>query len=115
MWLAKNTADRNKESVDYSGNAPAKTICAKNGEQFAVGACEYRSLPYCAPYGIYSKPAQGEDLMILSAQSGEVCLGVVCPEEESLFPGEILLRSSGGASIRLCNDGTILLNGKKME
>ena len=58
---------------------------------------------------------QGEDLMILSAQSGEVCLGVVSQQQEELLPGEILLKSSGGASIRLCNDGTILLNGKKVE
>ena len=58
---------------------------------------------------------QGEDLMILSAQSGEVCLGVVSQQQEEILPGEILLKSSGGASIRLCNDGTILLNGKKVE
>ena len=87
-------------------------LCQK---RFAVGACEYRRLPHCAPYGIYTRPAQGEDLMILSAQSGEVCLGVVSQQQEELLPGEILLKSSGGASIRLCNDGTILLNGKKVE
>lgn len=64
------------------------------GSIFAVGACEYRRLPYCAPYGIYTRPAQGEDLMILSAQSGEVCLGVVSQPQEELLPGEILLKSS---------------------
>lgn len=115
MWLAKNAATKRKEGTDYSGSAPARSICAKSGEQFAVGACEYRTLPYCAPYGIYTRPAQGEDLMILSAQNGEVCLGVVSEQQEELLPGEILLKSSGGASIRLCNDGTILLNGKKVE
>ncbi len=115
MWLAKNTSGKRKESTEYSGNAPVSSICARSGEHFAVGACEYRRLPYCAPYGIYTRPAQGEDLMILSAQSGDVCLGVVSQPQEELLPGEILLKSSGGASIRLCNDGTILLNGKKVE
>ena len=75
MWLAKNTSGKRKESTEYSGNAPVSSICARSGEHFAVGACEYRRLPHCAPYGIYTRPAQGEDLMILSAQSGEVCLG----------------------------------------
>lgn len=115
MWLAKNTAGKRKESTEYSGNAPLSSICARSGEHFAVCACEYRKLPHCAPYGIYTRPAQGEDLMILSAQSGEVCLGVVSQQQEEILPGEILLKSSGGASIRLCNDGTILLNGKKVE
>ena len=43
-------------------------LCQRSGGHFAVGACEYRRLPHCAPYGICARPAQGEDLMILSAQ-----------------------------------------------
>ena len=33
--------------------------------------------------------------------------------EEELLEGEILIRSAGGASIRLCKDGRLLLNGRE--
>ena len=49
MWLAKNTAGKRKESTEYSGNAPVSSICARSGEHFAVGACEYRRIPHLAP------------------------------------------------------------------
>lgn len=86
MWLAKNTAGKRKESTEYSGNTPVSSICARSGEHFAVGACEYRRLPHCAPYGIYTRPAQGEDLMILSAQSGGGLPWVVSQQQEMLCP-----------------------------
>lgn len=119
MWIAKYPAGKKRQPADYSGSTPAQVICARSGEEFTVGACEHRTLPYCAPYGIYTKPPKGEDMLILSAQSGEVCLGVVSSGDsllkESLLPGEVMLCSAGGASIRLCNDGRILLNGKQLE
>lgn len=114
MWLAKQSSAKMQEETKNSSEAPAKTICAKSGERFVVGASEYRTLPVCAPYGIYTKPPQGEELLILSAPSGEICLGAVENLKEELLAGEILLCSSGGASIRLCNNGKILLNGKEI-
>ena len=54
---------------------------------------------------------------MLSAQGGaQLCLGSVTEGwPEGLHPGEILLRSAGGASIKLCSDGKILLNGKEWK
>ena len=34
---------------------------------------------------------------------------------ENLSEGEVMLRSSGGASIVLKNDGTVLINGRVIE
>lgn len=117
MWLAKRSWAQGGNSFEYSGDAPAKTVCAKSGEKFVVGACEYRSLPDCSPFGVYAKPPQGTEVLILSSPVGEVCLGAVQNEniQEDLQPGEILLCSAGGASIRLCNDGKILFNGKERK
>ena len=52
-----------------------------------------------------------------AAQGGaQLCLGSVTEGwPEGLQPGEILLRSAGGASIKLCSDGKILLNGKEWK
>ena len=62
--------------------------------------------------------AAGNDVVVvLSAQGGaQLCLGSVTEGwPEGLQPGEILLRSAGGASIKLCSDGKILLNGKEWK
>lgn len=80
-------------------------------------AYESRQLPVCAPYGVYARPVQGQETVVLSAQGGaQLCLGSVTEGwPEGLHPGEILLRSAGGASIKLCSDGKILLNGKEWK
>lgn len=108
MWLAKNTGIR-------QGREPApRAVCAKMGEKYAVGDFEYRVLPHCAPYGIYTKPLKGEDVAVMSVQNADLCMGVVTEQSKlpDLLPGEILLRSSGGASIKLCANGQVLINGK---
>lgn len=105
MWLIQRRRDM-----------PVKLVAAQSGEMYTVGAYEDRQLPTCAPYGIQARPPQGEQAAILSADSGQVCLGnISIGWPEGLQPGEILLQSFGGASIKLCNDGKILLNGKEWK
>ena len=57
----------------------------------------------------------GEEKSVLFSAAAVATMLAVSQQQEEILPGEILLKSSGGASIRLCNDGTILLNGKKVE
>ena len=93
MWIAKKGTGR---SVQQKESGWVRAESAKHGEQYVVGSCEYRRLQRCAP----------------------VCLGAVSDpsaEEELLQEGEILIRSAGGASIRLCKDGRLLLNGREWK
>ena len=115
MWIAKKGTGRSAQQKE-SGWVRAES--AKHGEQYVVGSCEYRRLQRCAPYGIYTKPPKGTPVLVLGSQGGEVCLGAVSDppaEEELLQEGEILIRSAGGASIRLCKDGRLLLNGREWK
>ena len=113
MWLIRKTAGGQQ---DRSG-AFTRLTSATSGEEYIVGAYESRQLPVCAPYGVYARPVQGQETVVLSAQGGaQLCLGSVTGGwPEGLQPGEILLRSAGGASIKLCSDGKILLNGKEWK
>lgn len=113
MWLIRKTA---RGQQGRSGTVPRLTS-ATSGEEYIVGAYESRQLPVCAPYGVYARPAQGQEAAVISAQSGaQLCLGSVTEGwPEGLQPGEILLRSAGGASIKLCSDGKILLNGREWK
>ena len=113
MGLIRKTAGGQQ---DCSG-AFTRLTSATSGEEYIVGAYESRQLPVCAPYGVYARPVQGQEAVVLSAQGGaQLCLGSVTEGgPEGLHPGEILLRSAGGASIKLCSDGKILLNGKEWK
>lgn len=115
MWIAKKGTGR---SAQQKENGWLRAESAKLGEQYVVGSCEYRRLQRCAPYGIYTKPPKGTAVLVLGSQGGEVCLGAVSDpsaEEEQLQEGEILIRSAGGASIRLCRDGRLLFNGREWK
>ena len=52
--------------------------------------------------------------VVLPLDDGEVSIGVLAAAE-NLSEGEVMLRSSGGASIVLKNDGTVLINGRVIE
>ena len=49
-----------------------------------------------------------------SAERRKGRIGVLAAAE-NLSEGEVMLRSSGGASIVLKNDGTVLINGRVIE
>ena len=57
--------------------------------------------------------AEGESAVVLPLEDGEVCLGVV-GSADGLEEGELMLRSKGGASLVLKNDGRVLVNGREL-
>lgn len=102
MWLAKMIG-RNSASEPI--------LAAKTGDSRLIGDYEYGSIPFCAPYGIYSFPADGMDMAVFRMGEGDVCAGAVAPLPSTLKKGELLITNEGGAFIRLCGDGSISLNG----
>lgn len=77
-----------------------------------TGEREHRGTPLCGSYGVYAVPPAGEEAVLLAGRGLELALGTVwSPGELGLEPGEVLLRSQGGAYLRLRNDGTVELNG----
>ena len=113
MWWPRQTAG----GQQGRSGAFTRLTSATSGEEYIVGAYESRQLPVCAPYGVYARPFHGQDAVVLSAQGGaQLSLGSVTEGwPEGRHPGEILLRSAGGACIKLCSDGKILLNGKEWK
>ena len=98
MWLAIKTSSAKEEEL--------RAVSTRQGMEAAA---------VCSPYGIYARPMQDEEILLWSVGENKVCLGAVQERQPELQEGEILLRSAGGASIRLCADGKILLNGKVFE
>lgn len=112
MWIAKQKAF---EARQRAGNT--RLLCAQRREQGIVGESEYRRVLRCLPYGIYTNPPDDADEVTVSFDGERMCIGTVqqtLPAGQNLQPGELLLCSAGGASVKLCNDGRILLNGKEV-
>ena len=105
MWLLRYI-------TNHSLSAPgAVRGDFRGGSVDAAG--EHKDLSLCAPYGFFSLPPEGESAVVLPLEDGEVCLGVV-GSADGLEEGEIMLRSKGGASLVLKNDGRVLVNGREL-
>ena len=111
MWLSKRLRAQTARS-DVAAEMGVTTIGGAHSGVYARG--EVRDLPVCAPGGMVWRPRCGDRVVVLKGGPGgeEACvLGVSDAEEETLADGELYLTSAGGASSRLCNDGTIELTG----
>lgn len=106
MWLLSYITQNSLGSPNaVKGNVYEKgTAVAASGE--------HKSLPVCMPYGIASIPPKNECAVVLPLEDGEVSLGVLT-DTDGLQEGELMLSSSGGASIVLKNDGRVLINGRE--
>lgn len=93
MWLIRKTAGGRQ---DCSG-AFTRLTSATSGEEYIVGAYEARQLPVCAPYGVYARPVQGQEAVVLSAQGGaQLCLGSVTEGwPEGCIPGKFCCARQG--------------------
>ena len=110
MWISRYLADNS-----FSSPRASVGEVSSSGKRVSVSASrEHRSLPVAAPYGIIYVPPVGESSVVLPTDSGDVLVGVVGNYPAELEQGELMLRSSGGASIVLKNDGRVLINGREV-
>ncbi|MGN0452780.1 MAG: hypothetical protein ACI4GZ_03155 [Ruminococcus sp.] len=104
--MAKNT----KDTVSASkGNVTQSSA----GRVEVDSAQAHRNLPIIAPYGIVYVPPVGAEAVVTPLDLGQGFVGVLAPCREELQSGELMLYSSGGASIVLKNNGSVLINGKE--
>lgn len=111
MWVNKNVSERTAGS-GKSAVCGKVTAVNSTGQQVNVSAeKQCVQLPLAAPPGVAFVPVQGSDAVVLPVGSGSLCIGCIMPQKD-LQPGEIMLYSSGGATLVLKNDGTIVANNK---
>ncbi len=63
--------------------------------------------------GVVYLPADGEQVLLLPFEDGYVCVGALC-RTEGLAAGELVLKSAGGACIRLQNNGEVVINSLRI-
>lgn len=102
MWLSKR--NRQEKPVYTSGTVSIE------GENCAVaGFTESRGAEVFAPGGYIWKPALGDSVLVFKDGSADI-IGKKCPEAD-IQPGEVCIKSLGGAEIYLRNDGTVIISG----
>lgn len=110
MWMAQKLAGSQGSGTHQLG----KVMGRDAGKILVQGDTDYKSLPIAAPYGVTSLPPDGETAVVLSSPGDgrtDICVGVT-QQSALIQPGELLLRSAGGATIYLENDGSVVINGQ---
>ena len=111
MWL---TAFLNKEKTKNTATRGSITASEQKSVQIDASTL-HRDVAVVAPYGIAYVPPVGEGAVIVPFDGGEACVGVISDVPLKLNRGELMLYSQGGASIVLKNDGSVLINGKRVD
>lgn len=106
MWLSKRRGP---------GRIEAAQVGSATLEGEAVGVYldgERREVPVYGPGGYAWRPALGQELLVIKGEEGP-CVAGAAGSGSHLRAGEVLLfAGEGGASLRLCNDGSIELMGR---
>lgn len=107
MWVSNQLLNKGqKNNTAVSGNV----VSASGNVAYVSNSEEYRDIPIVAPYGITYVPPPGSKAVVIPIENSAVLAGII-PQGSSLEPGELMLYSSGGASIVLKNNGDVLING----
>lgn len=104
MWISQQiTAAQNRKT--------AAEVAEVTGAAVMQGESEYRGIPFLGPWGIAYLPPNTAKTVVVGTGSRNACIGAVT-QEKGIAPGELLLFSSGGASIYLKNNGDVVINGQ---
>lgn len=110
MWIAQKMTGQTGSHGHQLGK-----VTGQSGASILVqGDTDYKNLPMAAPYGITWLPPEGKVAVVLSRGGDgqtDICIGTRL-ETAEIEPGELLLRSSGGATIHLKNTGEVVINGQ---
>lgn len=104
MWISQRVIAAQRQR-------PAAELVQVTGKNVFQGANIYRGVPMAAPWGIACCPPNSARAVVVTAEGGPACVGVLT-ENKTLQPGELLLFSSGGAEIYLKSSGEIVINGQ---
>lgn len=106
MWLTDLSSAKKREKLPEEG----AVVESGNKALSANGASFEKGIPVYAPYGFVSLPPKGADILLIPCKNGTVCAGVKVDGSE-LKDGEILIFSTSGAKIKLCQNGDAVING----
>ncbi|MBQ1546189.1 MAG: phage baseplate assembly protein [Clostridia bacterium] len=108
MWIPEKIAETSRAGDVFTAN-----VTGTDGSLIRFGG-DVRASEAEAffPYGVASVPPEGVRAAVVRAGRTLVVPCCECTADISLEAGEVALYSSGGASIILKNDGSVVINGR---
>lgn len=104
MWISEKITKYNTSKVAEKGS-----VTISDSQFEASATISQRGIENYAPYGFKSKAPVGEQALIMPSSDGQAVVGFL-NDSSDIKSGEIVIKSQGGATIVLKNDGTIMLN-----
>ena len=111
MWISRQINEVNRT---YKEAAFANVTGISDNNITVNSQQEYRQIPMISPFGISSIPSIGSKAVIVPVDGSFAYIGSLS-SSTTLNPGELMLYSSGGASIVLKNNGQVLINGNSIS
>lgn len=110
MWISKQLAEKTEAPVIENG----RVTLNDKGELEAVSTGLERKVKVYAPYGYsFSLPA-GSELLLTRSGGEQVSFGTEM-KSNSVKEGEIKIVSASGGYIYLKKDGSVVINGLKIN
>lgn len=106
MWLSKRF---NKAEPAFSETAVVTASGSEKTE--ATSSLCAKNVTAYAPYGYSCSIPLGQEVLLIHDKSGVSGTGVKMENADGLSSGEIMIKSLGGASLCLKNDGSVVING----
>ncbi len=78
---------------------------------YISGQADLKDVQFVAPYGIRSKPIVSGQAFIIPSSEQKYAVPGVSYTVDDLQSGEIEIKSSGGAYIKLKSNGQVIING----
>lgn len=105
MWLSRKVQRQEKDVRTQKGR-----VTISSPERIEAGSTvSEHNIGLCQPYGYSARPPVGEEVFIIQSSDGQAVAGVRS-EAQHLDSGEIRLKSKGGATLILRNDGSVEIN-----
>lgn len=108
MWVTEQLKRRTAAQAAAHGK-----VTIGGAEMAVLLRGEERGLPTVTPGGYCWRPRTGDSVLVMKEGENALCVaGVLAEPQGDLLPGEVRLRTDGGASLTLRSDGRIELCGE---
>lgn len=110
MWLS----ERAGRGTDIEDDIRLGEVTIAGDGLSVLTQGEERTVSVASAGGYIWRPKSGEQVVVLKCDDSQstVCGALLGDVPEDLLPGEVLIKSAGGAAIKLANDGSVSITGK---
>ncbi len=110
MWLSRQITNTEESPAVQTGISTLNS----NGEVEAVSTGAERNINIYSPYGYSFSLPKGTDMLLTRSDGRQTAIGVHM-KSSGVKSGEVRITAESGAYIHLKRDGSVVINGLKID